>query len=226
MTLTAALRLTVRPGCVAKMCSNTFTPTLSTKPPDHPTTAIAWDLQRTFGESEGRRLLLYASRRWDAKPLRAREVVMLWWDDEYEPQAWVDEYLADTIHGWRWERDRLRERAIREAEEAKVDARVKRARERVAALELAFEGGWRPNAGKKWPHPEVVAYCSMVGSWFDPMDRVEATIEFFENKHAQYMKFAEDYRAGRIPRPSAPEDHTPTGFKPRLGPTLLGRKRK
>jgi hypothetical protein len=34
---------------------------------------------------------------WDATPLRAREVVKLWWEDDYEPQAWVDEYLADVI---------------------------------------------------------------------------------------------------------------------------------
>jgi hypothetical protein len=183
------------------------------KPPYHPTKAIAWDLQRTFGESEGRRLLLYASRRWDAKPLRAREVVMLWWDDDYEPQAWVDEYLADAIHGWRQERERLRERAIREAEKAKAEARVKRARARVAALELAFEGGWRPNVGKKWPDPEVVAYCSMVGSWFDPIEQVEATIEFFESKHAQYLKFAREIRAARIPMPSAPKEQPPVPIK-------------
>ena len=31
------------------------------KPPSHPTSALTWDLQRTFGESEGRRLLLSAS---------------------------------------------------------------------------------------------------------------------------------------------------------------------
>jgi hypothetical protein len=75
--------------------------------PDHPTTAIHWDLIRTFGESEGRRLLLLASRRWDAKPLRARDIVFKWWDDDHEPQAWVDEYLADVIGSWRIERDRL-----------------------------------------------------------------------------------------------------------------------
>ncbi len=79
--------------------------------PSHPTTAIAWDLQRTLGESEGRRMLLYASRRWDAKPLRARDVVKMYWDEDiesYEPQAWVDEYLLDIIRDWRTERDRLR----------------------------------------------------------------------------------------------------------------------
>ncbi len=77
------------------------------KSPDHPTTAIHWDLIRTFGESDGRRLLLLASRRWDAKPLRARDIVFKWWDDDYEPQAWRDEYLIDVIHSWRTERDRL-----------------------------------------------------------------------------------------------------------------------
>ncbi|MBR1362924.1 AAA family ATPase [Bradyrhizobium ottawaense] len=79
-------------------------------PPSHPTTALHWDLIRTFGASEGRRLLLRASRQWDAKPLRARDIVFKWsiLEDDYEPQAWVDEYLADVIHDWRAERDRLR----------------------------------------------------------------------------------------------------------------------
>jgi predicted P-loop ATPase len=52
-------------------------------------------------------MLLRASKQWDAKPLRARNVVKLWWDDDYEPQAWRDEYLADVIGSWRTERDRL-----------------------------------------------------------------------------------------------------------------------
>src|ERR1700677_2208434 len=48
------------------------------QPPPHPTKAIHWDLQRTLGESEGRRMLLRASRRWDAIPLRARDIVQMW----------------------------------------------------------------------------------------------------------------------------------------------------
>lgn len=86
------------------------------KSPDHPTSAIAWDLQRTLGESEGRRMLLYASRRWDATPLRARDVVKMWWDDDHEPEAWRDEYLLDLIQGWRMERDRLQTCADAEKE--------------------------------------------------------------------------------------------------------------
>jgi hypothetical protein len=188
--------------------------------PDHPTSAIGWDLQRTLGESEGRRMLLYASRRWDAKPLRAREIVHMWWHDDYEPQAWVDEYLLDVIGGWRREQDRLREVTRRRDEKAKADARLDRARERVRALERAYEGGWRPLAG------EMATFSALSGSWsFDPIERIEAAIEYFEDRHAQYLKFAEDYRAGRIPRPSAPNDERGT-FKPRLGPILLGRKRK
>src|SRR5580692_2851536 len=77
------------------------------KPPSHPTTAIHWDLIRTFGESEGRRLLLQASRQWDADPLRARDIVGMWWDDDYEPRAWVDEYLVDVIDDWRTQRGRV-----------------------------------------------------------------------------------------------------------------------
>jgi RecA-family ATPase len=74
----------------------------------HPTTVIQWDLIRTFGESEGRRLFLQASRQWDAVPLRARDVVFKWWDDDHEPVAWQDEYLADLIGSWRTERERAR----------------------------------------------------------------------------------------------------------------------
>jgi hypothetical protein len=104
-------------------------------------------------------------------------------------------------------------------------ARIERARERVRALERAYEAGWRPNAGKKWPDPEVVMWCGLLGKWFDPLDEIESIIAQFENKHAQYVTFAEDMRAGRIPGPTAPEDPAPK-FKLNLGPTLLGRKRK
>jgi hypothetical protein len=75
--------------------------------PDHPTTAVAWDLQRTFGERDGRRLLLCASRRWDKQPLTPRQVVGLRWWENYEPRAWVDEYLTDVICSWRTEQARL-----------------------------------------------------------------------------------------------------------------------
>jgi hypothetical protein len=77
------------------------------KSPGHPTTAIAWDLQRTLGEADGQRLLQYASLRWDAEPLTASEIVRMGWEDDYEPRAWVDEYLVDLIRDWRWQRGRL-----------------------------------------------------------------------------------------------------------------------
>jgi predicted P-loop ATPase len=102
------------------------------KPPHHPTSAIHWDLIRTFGEAEGRRLLLHASRRWDAVPLRARDIVFKWWDNDgepYEPQAWVDEYLAEVIGSWR------REKEQRGAELAMVTAKQ-------IALRDAAEAEW------------------------------------------------------------------------------------
>jgi hypothetical protein len=179
------------------------------KPPPHPTSAIEWDLIRTFGESDGRRMLLRASRRWDAKPIRARDIVYKWWDDDYVPRAWVDEYLAEVIDTWRLDQKQLRERALREAERAQVEARIERSRERARALERACEEGWLPHAGKQWPDPEVMVWCGLHGRWFDPIDQVEAAIEYFENKHAQYETFAEGIRTGRIPKPSAPEDMLP-----------------
>ena len=117
------------------------------RPPDHPTSAIHWDMICTFGESEGRKLLLTASRRWDATPLRPRDFVRklpMWWEDDYEPQAWVDEYLADVIASWRQERDRLQ--LCADAEKAW----------------LAFEGAatqqqlddWREKFGDRYLQPE------------------------------------------------------------------------
>jgi hypothetical protein len=97
-------------------------------------------------------------------------------------------------------------------------ARIERLKERIDVLDKAFAEGWpRNNAG--WE--------MYVGSRFDALfiDDTEAVVVYFEGKYAQCLKFAEDYRAGRIPGPSAPEDPMPK-FKINLGPTLLGRKRK
>jgi hypothetical protein len=114
------------------------------KRPDHPTSVIAWDLQRTFGESEGRRLLLRASRRWDAEPIRARDVVRTWWEDDYPPQAWVDEYLLDLIQGWRTERDRLQ--VCADAEKAWLAFDGLATREQLA--------DWRTKFGSRYLSPE------------------------------------------------------------------------
>jgi hypothetical protein len=166
-------------------------------PPPHPTSATAWDLQRTLGESEGRRMLLRASKQWDATPLRARDVVKLWWDDDHEPQAWRDEYLLDVIRDWRQERDRLQLCADAETEW------------------LAFGG----SATRE----QVGAWREKFGAWYLAPDRKLGPVTIVSAAQAQ---FAEDMRAGRIPMPSAAEDPSTSYFKPRLGPTLLGRKRK
>jgi hypothetical protein len=166
-------------------------------PPSHPTRAIEWDLIRTLGESEGRRMLLYASRRWDAKPLRARDIVHMWWEDDYEPRAWVDEYLVEVIDTWRDEKKRLRH-----CDEAKEEW-------------LAF-GGFAT-----WQ--QMGAWQRKFRSWYPEPQRKHGAVTIVPT--LSQAQFARDMRAGRIPRPSAPEDPTPK-FKISLGPTLLGRKRK
>jgi hypothetical protein len=150
------------------------------KPPSHPTRAIEWDLIRTFGESEGRRLLLYASRRWDAKPLRARDIVFMWWWDDYEPQAWVDEYLVEIIDDWRWQRGRLQLCADAEREW------------------LAFGGFATMDALEAW--------YEKYGAWYlAPAEKLGPV----KVVSAERAKFAADMRAGRIPRPSAPQPAPP-----------------
>jgi hypothetical protein len=157
------------------------------KRPSHPTTAIAWDLQRTFGESEGRRLLLYASRRWDAKPLRAREVIHMWWDDGYEPEAWVDEYLVEIIDDWRWQRGRVQLCADAEREWLAFNG--------VASMEQ-FE-----------------AWYEKYGAWYlAPAEKLGPVSVV----SAEKAKFAANMRAGRIPMPSAPQPPPPPPM-PRLG---------
>jgi hypothetical protein len=187
------------------------------RPPCHPTTFIEWDLIRTFGVSEGRRLFLRASQRWDAKPIRARDIVQKWsWDAE--PQAWVDGYLVEVIDTWRSECARLREQAIRDADQAAADARMNSARERGRALERAYkEEDWRPFAGQKWPAHDVVAWCAIFGRYSpSDLDDAETIIESFETKLAQHRKFAADMRARRIPNPGAPREPAASP-EPRLG---------
>jgi putative DNA primase/helicase len=143
------------------------------KSPDHPTTAIAWDLQRTFGERDGRRLLLYASRRWDATPLRARDVVKMWWEEDYEPQAWVDEYLVDVIRDWRSERDRLQLCADAEKEW------------------LVFDG--------IATQQELNAWRGRFGAWYLEPQRRLGPVTVVTAAQAQ---FARDMKSGKIPMPS------------------------
>jgi hypothetical protein len=165
--------------------------------PSHPTSVIEWDLIRTLGESEGRRMLLYASRRWDAKPIRARDIVHKWWEDDYEPRAWVDEYLVDLIRDWRSERNRLRH-----CDEAKQEW-------------LAFDGfaTWQ----------QIATWQKKFLAWYPEPQRKHGPVAIVPT--LSQAQFARDMRAGRVPGPSAPEDPAPK-FKISLGPTLLGRKRK
>jgi hypothetical protein len=66
-------------------------------------------------------------------------------------------------------------------------ARIERCKERIAALERAYEAGWRPHEGKTWPDPEVVAWCDLFGGFrFSHLDEVERTIEHFEARLATH----------------------------------------
>lgn len=147
------------------------------KSPDHPTTAIAWDLQRTLGESEGRRMLLYASRRWDAKPLRARDVVKMYWDDDieaYEPQAWVDEYLLDVIRDWRAEIEcKLAEEDRRLA--LASNAAVKTAMGKQRAMRTAAEDEWLAFNGRA-TQQQLDAWKSKFASLLLPFERTLADV--------------------------------------------------
>jgi hypothetical protein len=60
------------------------------RPPSFPTTAIAQDLMRTFGEIDGKALLSWASQLWDDTPLTVEQVDAIWFDPDeaFEPQAW------------------------------------------------------------------------------------------------------------------------------------------
>lgn len=114
-------------------------------PPPIPTTALAWDLQRTFGVRDGQRILLQASRQWDRHPLTGRQILRMWWPDGYQPEAWIDERLVDVIGAWRADEDRVR------AQKAQDDVAWAQLRDRTAdqikmrnAAEnewLAFNGG-------------------------------------------------------------------------------------
>jgi hypothetical protein len=64
-------------------------------------------------------------------------------------------------------------------------ARIERAKERIAALEKAYVGGWKPNEGLKWPHPNVVAWCGMFsGARFWNLDELDQVINYFEERLA------------------------------------------
>ena len=81
-------------------------------------------------------------------------------------------------------------------------ARIERCKERIASLERAFNGGWRPTKGLKWPHPAVVAWCGLFsGARWSHLDVLEANIGRFEQL---------------LPKPP----------KLQLGPRLLGRRRR
>lgn len=109
-------------------------------PPPYPSTVIAWDLQRTFGVRDGRRLLLRASRRWDRVALTPRQVVQKKWSDDYvEPVAWVDEYIIDLVGEWRRERKRARiAQEEYDASLAKADTHLAKQQ----AMRIAAEDEW------------------------------------------------------------------------------------
>lgn len=124
-------------------------------------------------------------------------------------------------------------------------------RQRMAELRDAVEAGWKPdpqsqsnldrlNANDEWnahhniDNARTVLLCAeFQARSFLPGDRAQeialATLKLIAEKNRPcpeaMAKFADDMRAGRVPMPSGYEEST-SQFKPRLGPTLLGRKRK
>jgi hypothetical protein len=81
-------------------------------------------------------------------------------------------------------------------------ARIKALEERTKRLELVAAAGWRPLGDKKWPDPEVIAWCAMFGCarlW--DLDDWERCLAHFESRLP--------------PRP-----------KLQLGPRLLGRNKR
>ena len=96
------------------------------------------------------------------------------------------------------------------AEEARDAVQIATARERIAVLEQAFNDGWRPNAGKAWPDPDVVGWCALFGPWRPgDIDDVETIIEFFEKK----------LKALRAAKPLAPGTPMPSNLH-QLRPTV------
>lgn len=124
------------------------------RPPFHPTSAIAYDLNRTFGPKDGRRLLLHASRWWDSDPMTAREVISLDWDEDYEALPWVDEYLSEVIGDWRDQQ--TIERVQLEKEDAAIARHAERTADQMAMRDLAeaewlgFNGSTTPECFEDW----------------------------------------------------------------------------
>lgn len=175
------------------------------RPPSHPTSAIAWDLNRTFGWRTGRRLLLRATQKWDRDPIPARDVVDLFchgWHEHHQPQPWVDVYLAEVIGDWRDEQER-KQRQVAQGPLAEQSAdRAKRCKDRVAALERAYNEGWRPFQNKKWPTPEVVMWTSMFsGLAYEQIDDLETVLDYFEAQRSLPVAI--------IPFPSQPAPQAP-----------------
>lgn len=111
-----------------------------------------------------------------------------------------ERFAAEDISGAR--RILAAAEANSEGSKAHRMVRIERCKERIAALERAYNAEWRPLAGLKWPEPAVIAWCSMFGAWrFCDLDSLETTLGKFE--------------ALLLQRP-----------KPRLGPKLMRGIRK
>lgn len=155
-------------------------------PPTHPTSAIAWDLWRTFGARVGRRLFLRAARHWDKDPVSARTVIDTFafgWPADYEPQAWVDVYLSEALGDWDDEIGRRKTAEAERSVETEKQNRIAKCKERVSYLERACAEGWRPYGDKKWPDPEVVLWNALYSSLsYRQPDDLETAIDYFEKK--------------------------------------------
>jgi hypothetical protein len=180
---------------------------------------FGWDLRRLHGEA-GRGMFdevggifgrprddeAYRDRLWKSfdRTRAAGDRLIIDAMDEARASGWqAPSEIAAAIETLRdmQEARAAQRKAAEKAEEAEHDARIQ------AELDAEFA------VYEKWIADGEPAS--------DPL-----AVDHVERKHRiQMAQFAEDMRAGRIPRPSAPEDPTPK-FKINLGPNLLGRKRK
>lgn len=141
---------------------------------------------------------------------------LTWIDDLTEIRERVERLRDETRTGWRppsplystlnllnredehfAARDMDRARCILDAAEAdaanskplRLD-RLKWCKERIARL---MAKGWNPTEGLKWPHPMVVDWVGLQGSFSllcacTPIERIEAAIGRFEELYARMHK--------------------------------------
>jgi hypothetical protein len=169
---------------------------------------LAWDLRRRCGPKQGFEYYTWLVNEWGHW-----ETIDTQWATADRPECEGDQHIIYelvSIH----HRGRLLELMPQgDLLEQMQPDEVESVRKELDALADRFDT-LQFEATKEAFEP----YRTYKGRGFDPLRE--------QFKRCEQAQFARDMSAGRIPGPSAPEDPTPSYFKPRLGPTLLGRKRK